>query len=119
PSCWNALRDGNGEASEATMTGPFAEFREWLRHATPASRASTAVAATVAIALFVWLIVPPSDEDVVGHVDAVQAGGPVTSSPTGAGLGSAPGGAAGAPASGGAALQPGASTPAPGSSPAG
>ena len=30
PSCWNALRDGNGEASEATMTGPFAEFREWL-----------------------------------------------------------------------------------------
>ena len=60
------------------MTGPFAEFREWLHSASTASRTSTAAAAALVIALVAWLLVPSSDDDPADIDTVVQADGSVT-----------------------------------------
>lgn len=98
------------------MNGPFAAFRQWLRDATPASRASAAVAAILIAALLAWLLVPGTKEEPSGQVDAGPA---VTTATTGAGsaVASTPDGVNGGGASG-APTQPG-SAPAPNGSPAG
>lgn len=68
------------------MTGPFAEFREWLRSAPTTSRASTAAAAAMGIALVAWLLVPSSDDP--ADVDTVvQADGSATTATSTADLG--------------------------------
>ena len=98
------------------MTRPFPEFREWLRRGSPASHALAAIAGTVGIVLFVWLLVPPSADDGTGGVDAVQAGGSVSTVAPTASPDSIPAGAAGNPAGGAAASI--AAAPEPGTSPA-
>ena len=72
------------------MTGPFAEFREWLHSASTASRASTAAAAAIAIALVAWLLVPSSDDEPADVSAVAQPEGSVATAGSTAHPGAAP-----------------------------
>lgn len=56
----------------------FVEFRRWIREASVTERSRTAIAASAAIALLVWLLVPGSTSDHTPSSDTAIAGGEPT-----------------------------------------